>query len=753
MTTKSKAQEKQRISEIDENISKLFDIRKRLGKGAYGIVWKALDKRTNETLAVKKIFDAFRDETDAQRTFREIVFLKAFRTHPSIVKLHNVYKASNNLDIYLIFEFMESDLHNIIKKGTILKDIHKRYVMYQLINAIKYIHSGNVIHRDLKPSNVLIDSKCRCKLADFGLARSVSNRPVRQCNDMGSDMPKEPLLTDYVATRWYRAPEILVASKRYTKGIDMWSLGCILGEMIRGKPLFQGSSTINQIEKIISALPKITDHDINAVGAGFGSVLLSKQISRDKKTSLNDLLIDATRDALDLVKSLLVLDPQGRLTAKQALDHPYVEKFRNSIPELELNVDILPPFRDDVRLTVPEYRSKLYEIVQVPCDKNSEMRASDTSKQRESKLRHGHERLDTKKSTKVSKQSLTLEEKYIIKDKLIIKPEKHEFETQQSGGGLNNVINRALKKSHVSPSSIPKQKHSKTALKPIGLESSDIKHTDCNVEEKNCVRSKTHGHRQLKLSENNVARNTGDVKRHSVDATDVPKKAESGRKLQRSSTTLHSRVERTMRVLNADLMAKEDRPNRFIPLPGNSTSASKSNASLGTVNVRSTKSEVMAAKNDIEHAKQQERICYERRLKKLEEEIERYKKEVKSFCRDSFNHSNRKSHHRKTSQEFLLKQPLIFEKSVARATPKNSSGTTNLPIKTTYFQLLTKGNRNDDNKSDFDFSANSGTGSSNDHFGRSQKARCCSGREKQFLSQSQQLPPHQHRSKPLSKFI
>lgn len=110
----------------------------------------------------------------------------------------------------------------------------------------------------------------RCKLADFGLARSVSNRPVRSCNDMGGDMPMEPLLTDYVATRWYRAPEILVASKRsaikkskclfnmivfvrlyrYTKGIDMWSLGCILGEMIRGKPLFQGSSTINQVCRI-----------------------------------------------------------------------------------------------------------------------------------------------------------------------------------------------------------------------------------------------------------------------------------------------------------------------------------------------------------------------------------------------------------------------------------------------------------------------------------------------------------------------
>lgn len=89
------------------------------------------------------------------------MFLRAFRNHPNIIKLDSIHKATNNMDIYLSFEFMESDLHNVIKRGTILKDVHKRYIMYQLLNAIKYIHSGNVIHRDLKPSNILIDSKCR----------------------------------------------------------------------------------------------------------------------------------------------------------------------------------------------------------------------------------------------------------------------------------------------------------------------------------------------------------------------------------------------------------------------------------------------------------------------------------------------------------------------------------------------------------------------------------------------------------------
>lgn len=161
--------------------------------------------------------------------------------------LNLVFRAVNHMDIYLSFEFMESDLHNVIKRGSILKDIHKRYIMYQLFNATKFIHSGNVIHRDMKPSNVLIDSKCRCKLADFGLARSLSpHYKIYNRNSAFGDIEK-PCLTDYVATRWYRAPEILIANKSYTKGIDMWSLGCILGEMVRGKPLFPGSSTVKQV--------------------------------------------------------------------------------------------------------------------------------------------------------------------------------------------------------------------------------------------------------------------------------------------------------------------------------------------------------------------------------------------------------------------------------------------------------------------------------------------------------------------------
>jgi mitogen-activated protein kinase 15 len=130
---------------------------------AYGIVWKAIDKKTRETVALKKIFDAFQNATDAQRTFREIMFLQELHGHENIIKLLNVLKADNDRDIYLVFEYMETDLHAVIR-ASILEDIHKQYTMYQLLKALKYMHSANVLHRDMKPSNLLLNSECLVKV-------------------------------------------------------------------------------------------------------------------------------------------------------------------------------------------------------------------------------------------------------------------------------------------------------------------------------------------------------------------------------------------------------------------------------------------------------------------------------------------------------------------------------------------------------------------------------------------------------------
>ncbi|KAE9420019.1 hypothetical protein Angca_005661 [Angiostrongylus cantonensis] len=317
--------------DVDGHVLDKYDLQKRLGKGAYGIVWKAIDRRTKDIVALKKIFDAFRNQTDSQRTFREVMFLQEFGRHPNVIKLFNIHKADNDRDIYLVFEYMEADLHNVIKKMTILKDVHKQYIMCQLFRAIRFLHSGNVLHRDLKPSNVLLDADCRVKLADFGLARSLSSL---EDYPEGQNMPE---LTEYVATRWYRSPEILLAAKRYTKGVDMWSLGCILAEMLLGRALFPGTSTINQIERIMNTIIRPSRADIESIGYH--------------------------PPALDLIQRLLIFAPHRRLNVEQCLVHPYVVQFHNPADEPILPYDVNLPLPDHIQLSIDDYRNKLYDMM------------------------------------------------------------------------------------------------------------------------------------------------------------------------------------------------------------------------------------------------------------------------------------------------------------------------------------------------------------------------------------------------------
>lgn len=159
---------------------------------------------------------------------------------------------------------METDLHAVIR-ANILEEIHKKYIIYQLLKALKYLHTGELIHRDLKPSNLLLNSECHLEIADFGLARSVSEE---------NNNNQTPILTDYVATRWYRAPEILLGSTVYTKAVDMWSVGCILGELVMGKPIFPGTSTLNQIEKVIKIIGHPSKSDIDSINSTLAQTLL-----------------------------------------------------------------------------------------------------------------------------------------------------------------------------------------------------------------------------------------------------------------------------------------------------------------------------------------------------------------------------------------------------------------------------------------------------------------------------------------------
>eukprot|EP00227_Mantoniella_beaufortii_P020136 CAMPEP_0197574462 /NCGR_PEP_ID=MMETSP1326-20131121/189_1 /TAXON_ID=1155430 /ORGANISM="Genus nov. species nov., Strain RCC2288" /LENGTH=406 /DNA_ID=CAMNT_0043137049 /DNA_START=114 /DNA_END=1336 /DNA_ORIENTATION=- len=321
---------------------------------AYGIVWKAVDKKTRDTVALKKIFDAFQNATDAQRTFREIMFLQEVNNHENVIRLLNVLKAENDRDIYLIFEYMETDLHAVIR-ANILEEIHKQYIMYQLFKALKYMHSAELLHRDVKPSNLLLNSECQVKIADFGLARSVAQ--------LQDDEGPSPILTDYVATRWYRAPEILLGSTKYTFGVDMWSSGCILGELLGGKPIFPGTSTMNQLDRIMEVTGGPSAQDIDAVQSPFAATML-ESLPPTKPKRAQELFPNASEQAADLLHKLLEFNPDKRITAEEALRHPYLAQFHNPADEPSCNHIISIPIDDNTKYTIQEYREKLYaEIV------------------------------------------------------------------------------------------------------------------------------------------------------------------------------------------------------------------------------------------------------------------------------------------------------------------------------------------------------------------------------------------------------
>ena len=311
-------------------------------------MWKAIDKKTKEIVALKKNFDAFQNATDAQRTFREIIFLQELSGHENIIRLQNVIRAENDRDIYLVFDFMDTDLHAVIR-ANILEDIHKQYIIYQVLKCLKFMHSANLLHRDLKPSNLLLNSECHVKVADFGLARSLDTKEADQT----------PILTDYVATRWYRAPEILLGSNKYTKGVDMWSLGCILAELLLGKPVFPGTSTLNQLDRVMELIGRPSQDDIDAIDCPLAQTML-ESLPPTKPKRLRDVFPTASDDSLYLLKNLLHFNPHKRLTAEQALRHPYVSQFHNPEDEPTCPKKINIPIDDNQKFSIREYRNKLY---------------------------------------------------------------------------------------------------------------------------------------------------------------------------------------------------------------------------------------------------------------------------------------------------------------------------------------------------------------------------------------------------------
>ncbi len=282
----------------------------KIGEGTYGVVFKGRNKKTGEIVAMKKIRLESEEEGVPSTAIREISLLKELQ-HPNIVTLQEVIMQESRL--YLIFEFLTMDLKRYIDTAVGPKEfvdpqLVKSYC-YQIMQAMLFCHQRRVLHRDLKPQNLLIDKNGAIKLADFGLARAFGI-PVR-------------VYTHEVVTLWYRAPEILLGSTKYSCPVDIWSIGCILSEMATKKPLFQGDSEIDQLFRIFRVLTTPTEElwpgvsqlpDFKATFPSWNSFSLEEQ-AKDK---LDDL-------GLDLLKKMLIYNPAERISAKQALHHPYFD--------------------------------------------------------------------------------------------------------------------------------------------------------------------------------------------------------------------------------------------------------------------------------------------------------------------------------------------------------------------------------------------------------------------------------------------
>jgi len=314
---------------VDPLILERFKIIQKLGQGAYGEVFKVKDRITNQVCALKKCFSVFTNSTDAQRTFREIMFLQILRGHPNIVELQNVYQGSDEkTNIYIRTEYMETDLDIIIRKGIVLPKIYKEFVMYQILSGITYLHSLNLVHRDLKPSNVLLNENFHIKLCDLGLTRNLNEA------DSGT-------YTDYIATRWYRAPELVLGAQNYTESIDLWSFGCILSELHLLSPLFPGENSAQQFRLIASLIEIPTNKEIEEMGQAycfkppsFVKEILpksqpaserSKEKRRERLSCLFDGLLE--KEALEVLLHTLEIYPSNRISAEECMKLPYFTTF------------------------------------------------------------------------------------------------------------------------------------------------------------------------------------------------------------------------------------------------------------------------------------------------------------------------------------------------------------------------------------------------------------------------------------------
>ncbi|XP_023935785.1 mitogen-activated protein kinase p38b isoform X2 [Bicyclus anynana] len=316
-----------------------------VGSGAYGQVCSAIDTLHNMKVAIKKLARPFQSAVHAKRTYRELRMLKHMN-HENVIGLLDVFTPEKNLEefqqVYLVTHLMGADLNNIVRTQK-LSDDHVQFLVYQILRGLKYIHSAGIIHRDLKPSNIAVNEDCELKILDFGLAR-----------------PTETEMTGYVATRWYRAPEIMLNWMHYNQTVDIWSVGCIMAELLTGRTLFPGTDHIDHLTRILFLCGKPDQETIDTKLSSEARNYI-QSLPTMKRREFREVFRGANLLAINLLELMLELDADKRITAEQALAHEYLSQYADPMDE-----PVSAPYDqsfEDMELPVDKWKELVWQEV------------------------------------------------------------------------------------------------------------------------------------------------------------------------------------------------------------------------------------------------------------------------------------------------------------------------------------------------------------------------------------------------------
>ncbi|KAK8814294.1 hypothetical protein WA158_008156 [Blastocystis sp. Blastoise] len=288
-----------------------YTARRVVGNGSFGVVYQAVVADTNEIVAIKKVLQ------DKRFKNRELYILKKM-DHPNVVRLLNSFysdKQNGELYLNLVMDYIPDTLYRCsrryIKVNTLMPMIYVKLYAYQLFKALNYVHSLGFCHRDIKPQNLLIQIETHIlKLCDFGSAKKL--------------VKGEPNVS-YICSRYYRAPELIFGSTEYTVAIDIWSAGCVLAELLIGKPLFPGESNVDQLVEIIKVLGTPTSEQIKEMNPSYQNFRFPSIITKHWEDVLS---IRPDPLCIDLINKILIFEPTKRLTALEVMAHPFFDDLR-----------------------------------------------------------------------------------------------------------------------------------------------------------------------------------------------------------------------------------------------------------------------------------------------------------------------------------------------------------------------------------------------------------------------------------------